>query len=71
MLLLDTSALVKRYVEEEGNELVLRRMDEDREWVASSIVRTETAITLCRLGFDPVGTADLCSDCARAGTGVT
>ena len=59
MLLLDTSALVKRYVEEEGTELVLRRMDEDREWVVSSIARTETEITLCRLGFDPEGTADL------------
>lgn len=59
MLFLDTSALVKRYVEEEGTEFVLRRMDEDPEWVVSSIARTETEITLCRLGFDPEGTADL------------
>lgn len=59
MLFLDTSALVKRYVEEEGTELVLRRMDEDSEWVVSSIARTETEITLCRLGFDPDGSADL------------
>ena len=59
MLFLDTSALVKRYVEEEGTEYVLRRMDEDPEWVVSAIARTETEITLCRLGFDPDGTADL------------
>jgi uncharacterized protein len=59
MLFLDTSALVKRYVEEEGTDFVLRRMDEDPEWVVSSIARTETEITLCRLGFDPEGAADL------------
>lgn len=51
MLFLDTSALVKRYVEEPGTDLVLRRMDEDREWAASVMARTETEITLCRLGF--------------------
>jgi predicted nucleic acid-binding protein len=59
MLFLDTSALVKRYVEEEGTEFVLRRMDEDPEWVVSSVARTEVEIALCRLGFDPAGTADL------------
>jgi predicted nucleic acid-binding protein len=53
MLFLDTSALVKRYVEEEGTEIVLRRMEEDLEWVVSSVARTEAEITLCRLGFDP------------------
>lgn len=59
MLFLDTSALVKRYVEEEETEFVLRRMHEDSEWVVSSLARTETEITLCRLGFDPEGTAEL------------
>jgi predicted nucleic acid-binding protein len=58
MLFLDTSALVKRYVEEEGTEVVLRRMAEDPEWVVSSIARTETEITLCRLGFDPEADPD-------------
>ena len=51
MLFLDTSALVKRYVDEAGTDLVLRRMDEDPEWAASVMARTETEITLCRLGF--------------------
>ncbi len=51
MLFLDTSALVKRYVDEAGTDLVLRRMDEDPEWAASVMARTETEITLCRLGL--------------------
>lgn len=59
MLFLDTSALVKRYVEEEGSALVLRRMAEDPEWVVSAVARTEAEITLCRLGFDPSVSADL------------
>lgn len=59
MLFLDTSALVKRYVEEEGSALVLRRMGEDPEWVVSAVARTEAEITLCRLGFDPSVSADL------------
>lgn len=53
MLFLDTSALIKRYVEEEGTELVLRRMDADPEWAVSSVARTEAEITLCRLDFGP------------------
>jgi predicted nucleic acid-binding protein len=52
MLFLDTSALVKRYVDEDGSSFVARRMGEDPEWVASAVARTETEITLCRLGFD-------------------
>ena len=54
MLFLDTSALVKRYVAEEGSEFVLQRMDDDREWVVSVVARTEAEITLCRLGFGRV-----------------
>jgi predicted nucleic acid-binding protein len=53
MLFLDTSALLKRYVEEPGTDLVLRRMDEDRQWAVSAVARTEAEITLCRLGFGP------------------
>jgi predicted nucleic acid-binding protein len=53
MLFLDTSALLKRYVEEVGTDFVVRRMDEDREWAVSAIARTEAEISLCRLGFEP------------------
>ena len=52
MLFLDTSAILKRYVEEEGTELVLRRMGDDTEWVVSALARTEAEIALCRLGFE-------------------
>jgi uncharacterized protein len=51
MLFLDTSALVKRYVAEDGTELVLGRMDEDTGWAVSALARPEAEITLCRLGF--------------------
>jgi predicted nucleic acid-binding protein len=51
MLFLDTSALVKRYVAEDGTDLVLARMLDDTEWVVSALARTEAEITLCRLGF--------------------
>lgn len=53
MLFLDTSALVKRYVEEAGTEVVLRRTSEDPLWVVSALARPEAEIVLCRLGFDP------------------
>ena len=59
MLFLDTSAFIKRYVEEDGTALVLRRMDEDPAWAASAAARTEAEITLCRLGFDPSVSRDL------------
>lgn len=39
MLYLDASALVKRYVEEEGSDLVLRAMD------------VATAWSMCRIGY--------------------
>lgn len=58
MLFLDTSALIKRYVDEGGTELVLRRMDEDREWVVSAVALTEARISLCRLGFATDAAAD-------------
>lgn len=59
MLFLDTSALLKRYVEEVGTDLVLRRMDEDGEWAVSSMARTEAEISLCRLGFEQGESAEV------------
>lgn len=58
MLFLDTSALVKRYVEEDGTALVLQRMDDDPEWVVCAVARAEAEIALCRLGFDPAESVD-------------
>jgi predicted nucleic acid-binding protein len=51
MLVLDSSALVKRYVEEAGTDDVVSLMHSDPTWCASALARTETAITLCHLGF--------------------
>jgi len=52
MLFLDTSALLKRYVTEQGTPLVLELMERDREWVASALTYAETEITFCHLGYD-------------------
>ena len=50
MIFLDTSALVKRYVAEPGSETVLRHMDQDLDWAASALGRTEARVTLCHRG---------------------
>lgn len=52
MLVLDTSALVKRYVEEPGTSEVVLLMGDDSDWAASAFCRAETHVTLCHLGFD-------------------
>lgn len=56
-LFVDTSALVKRYVEEPGRKRVLAHMDADDTWCASSITRTEAMLALHRLAATP-GQAD-------------
>jgi predicted nucleic acid-binding protein len=52
MLVLDTSALLKRYIEEEETPRVLELMASDREWCASALALAEAQVTLCRLGLD-------------------
>jgi uncharacterized protein len=49
MLFLDTSALVKRYVDEPGRDAVMAAMADDHVWVASELARTEAALTLTRV----------------------
>jgi len=51
MLFLDTSALLKRYVDEEGTALVLGLMEGDPDWAASALAEAEAAITICQLGL--------------------
>ncbi|MBA2253664.1 MAG: type II toxin-antitoxin system VapC family toxin [Chloroflexi bacterium] len=55
MLFLDTSALLKRYIDEADTPLVLESMDADRDWYASALAYAEAEVNLCRLGL--VGTA--------------
>lgn len=50
MIFLDTSALMKRYVDEPGTNLVLQAMDDDRDWAASTLARVETHVSLCHRG---------------------
>ena len=49
MLVIDTSALVKRYLAEDGREQVLALMAGDISWAASHLARTEADIALCRV----------------------
>lgn len=50
MLYLDASALVKRYVEEEGSDLVLRAMDEATAWSICRIGYVETVRAVALVG---------------------
>jgi len=59
MLFLDTSAIVKRYVAEEGTQLVLELMARDTVWAASAMAQMETRVTLCHLGFGEDDEAEL------------
>lgn len=51
MLVLDTSALLKRYVAEQGTDEVLAIMEKERHWFASALCECEARVTLCHLGF--------------------
>jgi uncharacterized protein with PIN domain len=53
MLFVDTSALVKRYLDEPGRDLVLGAMAGDDTWCASAITRTEATLVLQRLAAGP------------------
>jgi len=48
-LYLDTSALLKRYVDEPGTEVVVRAMTDDPAWAASAMAQPETELALCHL----------------------
>ena len=47
MIFLDTSALVKRYVDENGTRTVMAAMEADAAWSAAAIAVTECEIALC------------------------
>jgi predicted nucleic acid-binding protein len=49
MLAVDSSALVKRYVEEPESDQVVALMEADEVWCASELVRCEVTILLARL----------------------
>lgn len=49
MIFVDTSALLRRYVQDAGSKLVDDTMGADETWVASAIARTEVLIALHQL----------------------
>ncbi|MGI8793219.1 MAG: type II toxin-antitoxin system VapC family toxin [Acidimicrobiales bacterium] len=49
----DTSALVRRYVDEPGRDLVIETMEAASAWAASALTRTEALMTLHRLAAGP------------------
>jgi predicted nucleic acid-binding protein len=52
-LFVDTSALVKRYVEEPDRDVVLEAMAGDDVWCASELALTEALLTLHRVAATP------------------
>ena len=52
-LFIDTSALVKRYVDDPARARVIDVMAEDDVWCASAITRTEAMLVLHRLAATP------------------
>ena len=52
-LYVDTSALVRRYVQGPGRDLVLEAMAADATWCASALCRSETLLALHRLALTP------------------
>ena len=58
-LFVDTSALVKRYVDEPDRPLVVDAMAGDDVWAASALARTEAMLTLHQLAPGPHSQARL------------
>jgi predicted nucleic acid-binding protein len=61
MLAFDSSALVKRYQEEEHSEWLGVQMEQDTDWCGSSLLAPETAISISRTFGSPgeLASADL------------
>ena len=59
MIFLDTSALVKRYVDENGTRSVIALMDADADWAASAVALAEAEIALCHRAPDESDLAPL------------
>jgi uncharacterized protein len=53
VLFVDTSALVRRYVQGPGRDLVVEAMAADDAWCASALCRSETLLVLHRLAVTP------------------
>lgn len=54
MLMLDTSALLRRYVADRDRPLVVQTMAADDQWVASALARSEVMLALHQTATDPL-----------------
>jgi uncharacterized protein len=59
VIALDASALVKRYVAEEGSEEVIELMAADPQWCAAALCVVEVQVTLCHLEFEATAQQEL------------
>lgn len=55
MLVLDTSALLRRYVADRERPLVVEAMANAEHWVASALARSEVMLALHQTANDPLG----------------
>lgn len=46
-LFVESSALLKRYIDEAGTAMVVEAMQRDPEWIASEVAHAEAALALC------------------------
>ncbi|MDH3753415.1 MAG: type II toxin-antitoxin system VapC family toxin [Acidimicrobiia bacterium] len=53
VLYIDTSALLRRYVQDPGSMLVEETLDAEQVWCASALARSETQLALRRLAGSP------------------
>ncbi len=58
-LMLDTTALLARFLEGPGRDACLAAMDADPVWCASALALTEALMVVDRLGDDPARTDEL------------
>ncbi|KAA0233715.1 MAG: hypothetical protein JJLCMIEE_03383 [Acidimicrobiales bacterium] len=64
-LAIDTTALVRRYVQDPDRRLVTEQMTSDPTWCASALCRAETMLALHRAAGDPRQQAALWSSFRR------
>lgn len=57
-LFVDSSALLKRYIDEPGTATVITAMQSDSEWIASALAHSETALALCHVALSEEQSAD-------------
>lgn len=58
-LFLDTTALLGRFLEGPGRNVVLDAMADDRDWCASALAMSEVLMLVDRLGDDPARADEL------------